>query len=151
MHPPPWWNTQLSHAPDAAAYPPPTHQRQQEPQQTLQAKAEVLPPYQQPRPPPLPAHHATSLTGSESQSIFEIKGTVAPRFHPFAKQFGKVIRDEMTRLYNEDKDPEQARAKALWRPVISAIRRATGDGTTCDKWITTGRCKGRFCSHEHPD
>ena len=151
MQPPPWWGAPPSHAPDATAQQPPTHQRQQEPQQAQHHKAGMLPPNQQPRPPPLPGPHARSPTGPAAQDIFEIKGVATTRFHPFAKQYGKIIRDEMTRTYNEDKDPEQTYAKSVCRPILSAIRRASGERMACDKWMTTGRCRQRACTNLHPD
>ena len=76
---------------------------------------------------------------------------VTKRFHPFAKHFGKLIRDEMTRLYNEDKDPDQTHAKSVCRPLISALRRASGNRPLCDKWMATGRCKLDTCNMQHPD
>jgi len=83
--------------------------------------------------------------------MFEIKGAATNRFHPFAKQFGKLIRDEMTRIYNNDNNPDQVYAKSVVRPALTAIRRAAGRPDICDKWITTGRCRQRDCMNSHPD
>ena len=69
--------------------------------------------HQQARPPPLPDRYATSTDGLAAADTFEIKGMVTKRFHPFAKQFGKLVRGEMSRLYNEDKDPDQTHAKSV--------------------------------------
>ena len=80
-----------------------------------------------------------------------VKGQTEERYHPFAAQFGGALRDEMTRIYNADKDPEMTAAKATCRPVMSAIRKATGQMALCDKWITTGRCRMPECKGSHPD
>ena len=151
MQPPPWWSAPPSHAPDANAHQQPAVQLQQEPPHAQQPKAGMLPPNQQPRPPPLPPAQARNPTGTASQGLFEIKGIATTRFHPFAQQYGKFIRDEMTRTYNEDTSPEQTRAKSICRPVITAIRRATGDQAACDKWMTLGRCREKDCPNTHPE
>jgi hypothetical protein len=151
MQPPPWWGTPPGHTPDVNAQQQPTAKFQQAPQQAQQPKAGMLPPNQQPRPPPLPTHLVSNQTGSPAPTIFEIKGTATNRFHPFAKQFGKLIRDEMTRIYNNDNDPEQTHAKSICRPAMTAIRRASRQQDICDKWITTGRCRARDCPNSHPD
>ena len=109
----------------------------------------MLPPGQQPRPPPLPPQ-PNKAAGSDKQ-LFVVKGKSEQRFHPFADQFGKTLRDEMSRIYDTDKDPEKTAAKAVCRPVMNAIRRATGDMSICDKWVTTGRCKEVDCRKSHPD
>ena len=57
----------------------------------------------------------------------------------------------MTRIYESDTSQDQAQAKLTCRPLISAIRRASGDRFMCDKWITTGRCKVHDCRNTHPD
>ena len=57
----------------------------------------------------------------------------------------------MTRIYNADKDPDMSAAKAVCRPVMNAIRKATGQMALCDKWITTGRCRASDCKGTHPD
>ena len=57
----------------------------------------------------------------------------------------------MSRIYDTDKDPEKSTAKSLCRPVMSAIRKATGLSKLCDKWITTGRCRMPDCMGSHPD
>ena len=151
MQPPPWWSAPPSHAPDANAHQRPAAQLQQEPPHAQQPKAGMLPPNQQPRPPPLPPAQARNPTGTASQGLFEIKAVATTRFHPFAQQYGKFIRDEMTRTYNEDTSPDQTRAKTICRPVITAIRRATGDQNACDKWMTLGRCRMRDCPNTHPE
>ena len=151
MQPPPWWGAPPSHAPDANAHQRPAAQLQQEPPHAQQPKAGMLPPNQQPRPPPLPPAQARNPTGTASQGLFEIKAVATTRFHPFAQQYGKFIRDEMTRTYNEDTSPDQTRAKTICRPVITAIRRATGDQNACDKWMTLGRCRMRDCPNTHPE
>ena len=81
---------------------------------------------------------------------FTVKGKAAQRYHPFASQFGGTARDEISRIYDADKDPEKTTAKALCRPVMSAIRKATGWSKICDKWITTGRCRMVDCQGTHP-
>ena len=151
MQPPPWWGAPPSHAPDANAHQQPAARFQQEPPHAQQPKAGMLPPNQQPRPPPLPPAQARNPTGTASQGLFEIKAVATTRFHPFAQQYGKFIRDEMTRTYNEDTSPDQTRAKTICRPVITAIRRATGDQNACDKWMTLGRCRMRDCPNTHPE
>ena len=80
-----------------------------------------------------------------------MQGKTVQKFHPFASQFGGKLRDEMSRAYDADKDPEKTTAKALCRQVMSAIRKATGIRNICDKWITTGRCKMPGCFGDHPD
>ena len=112
-------------------------------------KAGMLPPGQQPRPPPLPLPQGTA-TGPDKQH-FEVKGKPVPMYHPFASQFGDRLRDEMSRVYDADKDPGKTTAKATCRPVMSAIRKATGLSKLCDKWITTGRCRMPDCMGSHPD
>ena len=134
--------------------PPPDQQRndQQNPhhQQGGPAfKAGMLPPSQQPRPPPLPPPPGTG-TGPDKQH-FEVSGKSVPMYHPFASQFGSRLRDEMSRVYDADKDPMKPTARAICRPVMSAIRKATGLSKLCDKWITTGRCREAHCQGSHPD
>ena len=80
-----------------------------------------------------------------------VKGQTEERYHPFAAQFGGALRDEMTRIYNADKDPEKNTAKTACRPVMCAIRKASGLSKLCDKWITTGRCRMSDCQGDHPD
>ena len=149
MQPPPWWGAPPSHAPDANAHQQPTVQFQQEPQQAQQPKAGMLPPNQQPRPPPLKS--VLSPIAGSGREVFIVKGRPTEMFHPFATQFGGALRDEMTRIYNADKDPEKSTAKATCRPVMNAIRKATGQMALCDKWITTGRCREPDCKGTHPD
>ena len=149
MQPPPWWGAPPSHAPDANAHQHPAAQPQQAPQQAQQPKAGMLPPHQQPRPPPLKAV-LNPIAGS-GREVFIVKGRPTEMFHPFATQFGGALRDEMTRIYNADKDPEMSAAKAACRPVMNAIRKATGQMALCDKWITTGRCREPNCKGTHPD
>ena len=80
-----------------------------------------------------------------------VKGETEERYNPFAAQFGGTLRDEMTRIYNSDNDPEKTAAKARCRPVMSAVRKAAGLSNICDKWITTGRCREPGCKGTHPD
>jgi len=109
----------------------------------------MLPPGQPPRSPPLaPALDPTKGPGTE---IFTAMGTPQQKYHPFASSFGERLRDEMSRIYNTDNDPEKKTAKAICRPVMSAIRKASGHFKLCDKWITTGRCREPHCSGAHPD
>ena len=70
-----------------------------------------------------------------------VKGQTEERYNPFAGRFGGAVRDEMIRIYNSDNDPEKTAVKTLRRPVMSAIRKATGLSSICGKWITTGRCR----------
>jgi len=158
--PPPWWGTPPP-TPRAAhdqgrqtQQPPPDPHRnnQHNPQQHQGGpalKAGMLPPGQQPRPPPL--GQALSPANGQGKEHFTVKGRPAQKFHPFANQFGGALRDEMSRIYDADKDPEKTTAKAHCRPVMSAIRKATGWSSICDKWITTGRCRMVDCQGSHPD
>ena len=151
MQPPPWWGAPPSHAPDANAHQQPAVQFQQEPPYAQQPKAGMLPPNQQPRPPPLQAAQGHSPTGTATHTEFVVKGVATKKWHPFALQFGGALRKEMSRLYDDDTGPGKAHAMSICRPAISAIRRASGDARICDKWITTGRCKPNDCSNLHPD
>ena len=112
-------------------------------------KAGMLPPGQQPRPPPLSSPPGNAA-GSDKQP-FVVQGKTVQMFHPFASQFGKGLRDEISRIYDSDNDPAKTAAKAVCRPVMCAIRKATDIQTLCDKWITTGRCKELSCKNAHPD
>ena len=102
-------------------------------------KAGMLPPGQQPRPPPIPP--VLGRIGAPGKGQFMVKGETEERYNPFAAQFGGAVRDEMIRIYNSDNDPEKTAVKTLRRPVMSAIRKATGLSSICGKWITTGRCR----------
>ena len=134
------------HCPSTAGGPIPTRTTQAQ-----HAKAGMLPPNQQPRPPPLPAPHAPNSSSSGTLGDFEICGFASKKSNPFAAQFGRSIRAEMSRLYDEDHSPDQTSAKAQCRPIVAAIRRASGGPKIRDKWITTGRCKIRECKNAHPD
>ena len=112
-------------------------------------KAGMLPPGQQPRPPPLPPSQSPADEPAKQQ--FEMQGKTVLMYHPFASQFGGKLREEMSRIYDTDKDFDKPTAKALCRPVMSAIRKATGMRNICDKWITTGRCMQTNCFGAHPD
>ena len=112
-------------------------------------KAGMLPPSQQPKPPPL--DQALAPANGPGTEHFTVKGRPAQRFHPFASRFGGALRDEMSRIYDADNDPEKRTAKAVCRPVMSAIRKASGLSKLCDKWITTGRCRESHCTGDHPD
>ena len=57
----------------------------------------------------------------------------------------------MSRIYDSDNDPEKTAAKAVCRPVMSAIRMASGLSKLCDTWITTGRCRDAICLDSHLD
>ena len=112
-------------------------------------KAGMLPPSQQPKPPPL--DQALAPANGPGTEQFTVKGRPAQRFHPFASRFGGALRDEMSRIYDADNDPEKETAKAACRPVMRAVRKATGMSSICDKWITTGRCRNVDCQGSHPD
>ena len=134
----------------------PPHDQQRNNQQNPQqhqggqaSKAGMLPPSQQPRPPPLPPPPGTAA-GSDKQK-FEVCGKYVPMYPPFASQFGDRLRDEMPKVYDADNDPMKTTAKATCRPVMNALRKATGMSSVCDKWITTGRCRQKDCPGAHPE
>ena len=160
MQPPPWWASSPP-TPGAATdrdrqtqQPPHDQQRndQHNPHQhqgNPAFKAGMLPPGQQPRPPPIPP--VLGRIGAPGKGQFMAKGETEERYNPFAAQFGGTLRDEMTQIYNSDIDPEKTAAKARCRPVMSAVRKAAGLSNICDKWITTGRCREPGCKGTHPD
>ena len=160
MQPPPWWAASPP-TPQAAndqgrqmQQPPPDQQRnnQHNPHQHQggQAfKAGMLPPGQQPRPPPL-AQSLTPTNGPGTER-FTVKGKQEQKYHPFASRFGEALREEMSRIYDADNDPEKRAAKMACRPVMCAIRKASGLSKLCDKWTTTGRCRMPGCQGSHPD
>ena len=80
-----------------------------------------------------------------------MKGKSRSMYHPFASQFGDRLRNEMSRVYDADNEPGKPTAKSICRPVMSNLRKASGLGLVCDKWITTGRCKQSDCPGDHPD
>ena len=110
MQPPLWWAASPP-TPRAASdqgrqtqQPPPDPQRnnQHNPHQHQGGpafKAGVLPPGQQPRPPPLPSPPDKAV-GSDKQP-FVVQGKTVQMPHPFASQFGRRgLRDEISRIYN---------------------------------------------------
>ena len=112
-------------------------------------KAGMLPPSQQPRPPPIAL--ALTPTNGQGTEVFAVKGRTEQKHHPFASRFGGTLRDDMSRAYDADNDPEKKTAKAVRRPVMSAIHKATGLSKLCDKWITTDRYMMPDCQGSYPD
>ena len=91
----------------------------------------MLPPSQQPRPPPI--RQTLTPANGQGTEAFTVKGQTVHQHHPFAGQFGGKLRDELSRIYDSDRDPEKTAAKALCRPLMSAIRKAAGLRNVCDK------------------
>ena len=125
MQPPPWWTTSPP-TPRAAndhgrqtQQPPPDSQRNTQ-NNALQHqggpafKAGMLPPSQQPKPPPL--FQALAPANGQGTEHFTVKGRPEQRFHPFASRFGGALRDEMLRIYDADNDPEKGGSKGGLSP-----------------------------------
>ena len=71
----------------------------------------------------MPTHHAPSpASPAATLADFEIAGVVTKKSNPFASQFGRITRNEMSRLlYDEDHSPDQINAKAQCALLILAF------------------------------